>query len=152
MKDPAFWGWLLGGVVIGGAVGGVLGYVGGAWFGASGVKAGTLASKISMSKVRRLGKLGEKLSKMPKNTARIKSATNTAKYRIPDILSKAEKIIGDVKNVKHLSLTSQLKDFYSYAVENNYTFVLFVRPTTTFSSELQKLIDAGKIVIMYLTK
>ena len=152
MKDPAFWGWLLGGVVIGGAVGGVLGYVGGAWFGASGVKAGTLASKISMSKVRWLGKLGEKLSKMPKNTARIKSATNTAKYRIPDILSKAEKIIGDVKNVKHLSLTSQLKDFYSYAVENNYTFVLFVRPTTTFSSELQKLIDAGKIVIMYLTK
>ena len=39
-----------------------------------------------------------------------------------------------------------------YAQEKGYTFVLFVRPDTTFSPELQKLIDSGKIAIFYITK
>ena len=43
--------WVLGGTV----VGGVVGYVGGAFFGASGIKAGTLASKIKMSRVKKIG-------------------------------------------------------------------------------------------------
>ena len=74
--------WVLGGAV----AGGVLGYFGGAFFGASGIKAGTLASKINMSKVRWLGKIGEKLSSIPKGKAQIDFITGSAKYRIPDFL------------------------------------------------------------------
>ena len=137
--------WVLGGAVIGG----VLGYFGGAFFGASGIKAGTLASKISMSRVRWVGKIGEKLSKLPKNTKHIESLSKTAKYRIPDYLDKTNKIIGDVKNVKELSYTSQLKDFMLYAEKYGYTYVIKIRKTTQLSSTLKSLVDAGKIVLLY---
>jgi RHS repeat-associated protein len=138
--------WVLGGAI----VGGVLGYFGGAFFGASGIKAGTLASKISMSKVRWLGKIGEKMAKWPKNTTRIKSFTGSAKYRIPDYLNKANKVIGDVKNVKKLSYTKQLQDFMLYAEKYGYTYIIKVRQSTQFSSTIKNLIDAGKIIIMYI--
>ena len=138
--------WVLGGA----AIGGVLGYVGGAFFGASGIKAGTLAAKIKMAKIRWLGKIGEQMAKWAKNTTHIPSLTNSAKYRIPDYLNKKLGIIGEVKNVSKLSYTKQIKDFYLYAQKNGYTFILKVRRSTKFSSALKKLIDAGKIVIMYL--
>ena len=137
--------WVLGGAVIGG----VLGYFGGAFFGASGIKAGTLASKISMSRVRWVGKIGEKLSRLPKNTKRIESLSKSAKYRIPDYLDKANKIIGDVKNVKKLSYTNQLKDFMLYAEKYGYTYVIKIRKTTQLSSTLKSLVDAGRIVLLY---
>lgn len=121
--------WVLGGAVIDG----VLGYFGGAFFGASGIKAGTLASKISMSRVRWVGKIGEKLSRLPKNTKHIESLSKTAKYRIPDYLDKTNKIIGDVKNVKKLSYTSQLRDFMLYAEKYGYTYVIKIRKTTQLS-------------------
>lgn len=137
--------WVLGGAVIGG----VLGYFGGAFFGASGIKAGTLASKVSMSRVRWLGKIGEKLSRLPKNTKHIDSLSKTAKYRIPDYLDKSNKIIGDVKNVKRLSYTNQLRDFMLYAEKNGYTYVIKIRKATQLSSTLKSLVDAGKIVLLY---
>lgn len=137
--------WVLGGAVIGG----VLGYFGGAFFGASGIKAGTLASKISMSRVRWVGKIGEKLSRLPKNTKHIESLSKTAKYRIPDYLDKTNKIIGDVKNVKKLSYTSQLRDFMLYAEKYGYTYVIKIRKTTQLSSTLKSLVDVGKIILLY---
>lgn len=55
VKDGCkFWKYICGGITIGGVAGGILGYIGGALFGATGIKAGTLASKISMSKIRYL--------------------------------------------------------------------------------------------------
>ncbi len=137
--------WVLGGAI----VGGVLGYFGGAFFGAAGIKAGTLASKISMSKVRWLGRIGEKMAKWPQNTTRIKSFTGSSKYRIPDYLNKANKVIGDVKNVKQLSYTKQLQDFMLYAEKYGHTYVLKIRKTTQLSSTLKSLADAGKIVLLY---
>lgn len=139
--------WVLGGAI----VGGVLGYVGGAFFGASGIKAGTLAYKIKMSKVRWLGKIGEKMAKWPKNRKHITSLTKSAKYRVPDYLNKTEKIIGEVKNVKKLKYTKQLQDFVQYARMKDYTFVLKVRKSTKFDEGLITLIELGEIVVMYLT-
>ena len=137
--------WVIGGAIIGG----VLGYVGGAFFGASGIKAGTLASKIKMSKIRWLGKIGEQFSKLPKNTKHIESLTKSANYRIPDYLDKSKKIIGDVKNVKTLSYTNQLKDFMLYAEKYGYDFVIKIRKSTKLSSSLKSLVDAGKITLLY---
>ena len=126
--------WVLGGAV----VGGVIGYVGGAFFGASGIKAGTLASKIKMSRIRQLGKIVGKLSSIPKNKTPIDSITKSKKYRIPDFLSKEYKLIGEVKNVKQLSYTKQLKDYMLYAEREGYTFFLQIRKTTKLSSTLKK--------------
>ena len=138
--------WVLGGAV----VGGVLGYVGGAFFGASGIKAGTLAYKIKMTKVRWLGKIGEKMAKWSKNRKHIESLTKSAKYRVPDYLNKTERVIGEVKNVKKLKYTKQLQDFVKYARKNDYTFILKVRRTTKFDEGLMTLIELGEVVIMYL--
>ena len=147
-----FWQYICGGIIIGGVAGGILGYVGGAYFGASGIKAGSLASKIKMSKIRKLGKVGEKLSKIKKNTQRIESINKTAKYRIPDILDKKLKIIGDVKYVKKLSYTKQLKDYVAYAEKYGYTVQLFLKPDTILTKPLKAAVDAGKIVIYFITK
>ena len=147
--------WILGGAIIGG----VLGYVGGAFFGASGIKAGTLAAKIqatklaktiTMSKIRWLGKIGEKMAKWPKNKKHIPSLSGTARYRIPDYLNKTEKVIGEVKNVKKLTYTNQINDFVQYAWKEDYTFILKVRRNTKFDDKLMTLIELGAIVIMYL--
>jgi len=138
--------WVIGGAIIGG----VLGYVGGAFFGASGIKAGTLASKIKVSKIRWLGKIGEKMAKWPKNHKHITSLTKSAKFRIPDYLNKTEKVLGEVKNVKKLSYTKQLEDFVKYSRKEKYTFILKVRKTTQFDDKLMTLIELGEIIIMYL--
>ena len=147
-----FWQYICGGIVIGGVAGGILGYFGGAYFGASGIKAGSLASKISMSKIRTLGKMGEKLAKIKKNTQRIESINKTAKYRIPDILDKKLKIIGDVKYVKKQAYTRQLKDYVAYADKYGYTVQLFLKPDTILTKPLKAAVDAGKIVIYFITK
>ena len=147
-----FWQYICGGIVIGGVAGGILGYFGGAYFGASGIKAGSLASKISMSKIRKLGKMGEKLAKIKKNTQRIESINKTAKYRIPDILDKKLKIIGNVKYVKKQAYTRQLKDYVAYADKYGYTVQLFLKPDTILTKPLKAAVDAGKIVIYFITK
>ena len=78
--------------------------------------------------------------------------TASASYRIPDYLNHAEKVIGDVKNVKYLSYTKQLQDFMLYAEQNKYTYILMIRQNTQLSSTIKELVDKGKIVIMYLKK
>jgi Restriction endonuclease fold toxin 7 len=99
---------------------------------------------------RKLGKAGEEAAGIVKNTERIASATKTAKYRIPDKLDHAARVIGEVKNVKSLSYTNQLKDFAAYAEKNKYAFELWVRPTTKLSGPLQKQVEAGKITLRLL--
>lgn len=107
-----------------------------------------ITASTRMAKVRALGVAGEKAAKITKNTRRIDSATRPGRYRIPDQLDDAARVIGEVKNVKTQGLTSQLRDFLTYA-ENNpgWTFVLYVRPSTTLTGPLQALVDAGKIVL-----
>lgn len=59
------------------------------------------------------GNAGEAAAGIIKNTTRIPSASGTAAYRIPDQLTAT--VLGEVKNVKHLSYTAQLQDFVAYA-------------------------------------
>ena len=93
-----------------------------------------------------LGKNGESASGIIKNTERIQSATNTAKYRTPDGLNHSTKTISEVKNVKYQSLTSQLRDFLSYSKENGYSFTLYTRENTILSGPLKALIEQGDII------
>lgn len=76
---------------------------------------------------------------------RIPSASGTAAYRIPDELTAST--LTEVKNVANLSYTSQLRDFYDYAVSSGRSFVLVVRSGTNLSGPLQQLEDSGAVVV-----
>jgi hypothetical protein len=65
-------------------------------------------------------------------------------WRFPDQLT--EKTLEEVKNVKYLALTQQIRDYLAYAQANQLTFILHVHPETKYSGPLQYLIDAGEIV------
>ncbi len=92
-----------------------------------------------------VGKTGEKLVKGIGPKGRIPSLTGTAKYRIPDGLTATT--LSEIKNVKHLNYTSQLKDFHLFAKSQNpaLRFDLYTRSTTTFSSSLKNLFNNGEI-------
>lgn len=67
----------------------------------------------SMAGVRAAGAEGESAAGIVKNSQRIPAPSGGAAYRIPGELGNG--ILGEVKNVKSLSYTSQLQDFMSYA-------------------------------------
>ncbi|MDN3512727.1 MAG: putative toxin [Candidatus Jettenia sp.] len=67
-------------------------------------------------------------------------------YRIPDRLIKKAKTLEEVKNVNHLSFTSQLKDFYQFSQDNGHSMIIYTRSNTLFSQPLQLLIDNGSII------
>ena len=94
---------------------------------------------------RRVGNEGEKAAGITKKKVRIESATGTASYRIPDELDIDNGILREVKNVKNLSYTNQLKDFNLYAQEQGLQFVLETRKDTKLSKPLQEQIDLKNI-------
>ena len=96
---------------------------------------------------RTLGSAGEQAAGIVKNNVRIDSLTGTADFRVPDQLLADEKLLSEVKNVAYQSLTNQIKDYWLYAKREGFTFELIVRENTKFSQSLQRLIDAGEIVI-----
>lgn len=100
--------------------------------------------KKPLDKARHLGKVGERLVGDIGDKVRIPSLTKTANYRIPDGLTRTT--LSEVKNVKHLNYSSQLKDFHIYARKTGRQFILHTRSNTTFSTPLRKLIQEGKII------
>ena len=106
-----------------------------------------LAAK--MDNVSETGRIGEKLANIIKNTKHIESLTNTAKYRIPDVLNRGARLIQEVKNVAgKLAYTGQLKDFALFAQKEGFKFDLIVRKGTKFTEPLQKVIDKGLINVI----
>lgn len=103
-------------------------------------------AKDALQTAYQIGRQGEALSGLTKNTQRIESLTKTASYRTPDGLDTANKVLSEVKNVRYQSLTNQIKDFVQYSQQNGYKFELYTRPDTKLSTPLQSLIKAGKII------
>ncbi len=101
-----------------------------------------------MRRVRKMGRIGEKVAGITKNTERIDSITGSAAFRIPDEMTKTT--LREVKNVKYLSFTSQIQDYLYHSLATDREFILVVRESTKFSKELQKCIDAGFITLEYL--
>ncbi|MGJ1409072.1 putative toxin [Sphingobacterium thalpophilum] len=64
--------------------------------------------------------------------------------RIPDALTRTT--LTEVKNVKSLSFTRQLRDFHTYSQQNGLDFILYTRPNTTLSGPLQQAISNGSII------
>lgn len=93
-----------------------------------------------------LGKLGEEASGIIKNTDVIEI---NGHMRIPDGLD-MNSHLQEVKNVKSLSYTSQLRDYFEFASRNHLKMELYVRQTTVMSKPLQKAIKEMDVVVRYL--
>jgi RHS repeat-associated protein len=88
------------------------------------------------------GRAAEVASGIVKNVSRIDSLTGTAKYRVPDILDRAARIIGDVKvNSTTLRLTSQLQDFIAFAMEMNFKLILKVSDPNKVHPALRREVE-----------
>ena len=93
------------------------------------------------------GKAGEMASGLVKNTQRI--YITATKYRIPDGLDAANKILSEVKNYfGTLSYTAQLRDFVSWSQANGYQMHLYTNAHLT--GPLQQAVDSGLIQIFPL--
>ena len=95
-----------------------------------------IVQKATTGSSNSIGKIGEQLAGInPKAKQPIQVNGRT---RIPDALTETALI--EVKNVKYISNTSQLRDFATYANNNNLSKILYVRPSTKVA---KTVIDAG---------
>jgi hypothetical protein len=97
--------------------------------------------------IRQIGRAGEAAAGITRNTRRIPSFSGSAKYRIPDGLNAVTGVLEEVKNVKRLSLSNQLRDSLAYAQHQGYRFELIVRTNTILSSELDAVVQRGDIIL-----
>ncbi len=95
---------------------------------------------------RLIGQQGEGLAGITDDKTQIPSLTGTANYRVPDGLT--DTTLTEVKNVKYLYLSSQLKDFYLFSQGEGISFDLIVRSSTVLSPQLQGLVDSGAITLL----
>jgi RHS repeat-associated protein len=100
-----------------------------------------------MAKVREVGREGERQAGVNPNKPkeRIESRTGTAKYRIPD--ESNETSIKEVKNVKELKVTNQLKDFAKEAQASERDLTLKLRENTKIGASSQRFIEENAVKI-----
>ena len=70
--------------------------------------------------------------------------------RIPDGLNLGTRVLSEVKNVRSLSYTGQLRDFAAHASANGLRFDRLVRPTTQLSGRLAQEVASGAINLRYI--
>jgi hypothetical protein len=94
-----------------------------------------------ISRARELGLAGERAA----GITGAKKAINVAgQTRVPDKLTATALI--EVKNVKKLSYTKQLRDFTTFARDEQLDFILVTRPGTKLSGPLKTAIANGDII------
>lgn len=136
----------VGKAALAGAISGVaLGAIGKGVKAVSSTIKATKAAKYTTGTINQIGKIGEKISGIIKNNT--KYFVN-GRWRIPDGITK--KFVQEVKNVKSLSLTSQLKDSIQLAQNMGKRMELFIRPDTYLSGPLKQAIKQYNIKVTYL--
>jgi hypothetical protein len=94
----------------------------------------------------RLGRIGEETIRGLENIGpATRFYTPAGRLRIADgMLNTA---VSEVKNVKYLSLTRQIRDYVQYSKSTGRTFQLFTRGSTKLSGPLQDMVDTGAILL-----
>ncbi|MFC3198298.1 DUF6443 domain-containing protein [Parapedobacter deserti] len=103
------------------------------------------ATKGGVANARALGMAGEQAVGLSGAKTAIQVGGKT---RIPDALTRTT--LTEVKNVKSLSFTRQLRDFHTYSQQNGLDFILYTRPNTTLSGPLQQAINNGSIIHRFI--
>lgn len=103
------------------------------------------AARSSTATARALGAAGERAVGLSGTKTAIQVGSRT---RIPDALTRTT--LTEVKNVKSLSFTRQLRDFHTYSQQNGLDFILYTRPNTTLSGPLRQAINNGSIIHRYI--
>ncbi|MCB9082408.1 MAG: hypothetical protein H6555_11935 [Lewinellaceae bacterium] len=103
------------------------------------------AAKGGVANSRALGLAGEQAVGLSGAKTSIQVGGRT---RIPDALTRTT--LTEVKNVKSLSFTRQLRDFHTYSQQNGLDFILYTRPNTTLSRPLQQAINNGSIIHRFI--
>lgn len=109
-----------------------------------------VTASARIARVRAVGMADEKAAGTSPRTPAASPAAKAGRYRIPDQLDDAARVIGEVKKVKHQGLTSQLTDFLADKQTNpGWSFVLYSRAGagTTLSGPLRGLVDSGEIIL-----
>jgi hypothetical protein len=96
----------------------------------------------------RVGQAGEDAVRAEYDIGTKQTISVNGRDRIPDGLT--DTTLSEVKNVKSLSFSSQLRDFADYAKAHGLKYDLYVRPTTTFSGPLTQAITDHVIDIEYI--
>lgn len=96
---------------------------------------------------RKLGAEGEEAVGVtgPKTAIRIPGSNQ---LRIPDKLT--DTVLTEVKNVKELRYTQQLRDFANYSEQTGRSFELWVRPSTVLNDEILMAQARGELLIKYI--
>jgi hypothetical protein len=98
----------------------------------------------------RIGQAGERAVRAVHDIGPKVPINVNGRTRIPDGLTNT--VLSEVKNVKSLSYTQQLRDFVKYAQNNGLRVDLYVRPNggTSLSSTLADAIRNGQIHLKYI--
>ena len=113
-------------------------------FAGSSIKAARLAENARRGKA--FEKAILKAFELQKNTRGIKSASGSAQFRIPDALTRD--LLVEVKGVKQLNLTKQVRDFIDFAADDGRQVVIAVKDSTKISRGFREFIETGQVIIV----
>jgi RHS repeat-associated protein len=120
--------------------------------GVSGLASDALAGGASLARGGaapvELGQAGEAAVRAVADIGPKEAIVVAGRTRVPDGLT--PKVVTEIKNVKSLSLTRQLRDFLAFAGQTGRTFDLWVRPSTQLSGPLNNAVTAGLINLRYI--
>jgi hypothetical protein len=110
-------------------------------------RAGRAAGRGGAAAVR-LGQAGERSVRAANDIGSKVQIRINGRTRIPDGLT--DNAISEVKNVRSLSYTQQLRDYADFAQETGRRFDLYVRPDTELSKPLMDAVGAGHINLRFI--
>ena len=99
-----------------------------------------------------LGRMGEELAGIAGKKQKV---FINGRWRIPDAIDRVARKVIEVKNVKRLSYTRQLRDYVDFAKRQGYTFELFVPEHTArfgLSKPLRDAIERGDIILKIIPR
>src|SRR5690606_30579970 len=112
--------------------------------------AGTLKMAGAGLMAVRLGLIGEKAVRSAYNIGGRGYFMINGRLRISDGLSRALGTLSEVKNVKSLSYSRQLRDYAEYARSQGLQFHLYVRKDTYLSAPLVEAVRAREIILRFI--
>lgn len=98
----------------------------------------------------RVGARGETLVRKLNDIGAKRLISIFGRNRLPDGVNDIKRVLSEVKNVRYLEFSSQLRDYLAYATSIGYRFDLYVRRSTTLSGPLEAAVSSGRIKLCYI--